>query len=118
MGPVSTERLRGDLHDYLDGVIDQQEVRLGDNLPNPWDHFKMRIDDVGVIPSITQNEYAMNFELPDWVRKHEAMEEIVQERTKLTVLLNEILTSQKEFVGLACAFGQSIYGETECANFC
>jgi hypothetical protein len=58
----------------------------------------MRVDDVGVIPSITQNEYAMEFTLPDWVRKHEAMEEIVLQCTKLTILLNEILSLQKEFV--------------------
>ena len=58
----------------------------------------MRSDDVGVIPSITQNEYAMEIELPPEVRQHEAMEEIVLESTKLTVLLNEVLSLQKEFV--------------------
>ena len=100
MGPTSTERLRNELHDYLDGVVNQQEVRLEDGLPNPWDHFRMRSDDVGVIPSITQNEYAMDFELPDWVRRNEAMEEIVQECTKITTLLNEVLSLQKEFVSL------------------
>ncbi|KAK7752680.1 hypothetical protein SLS62_005449 [Diatrype stigma] len=101
MGPISTERFRRELHDYLDGVINQQDVRLEDGLPNPWAHFKMRSDDVGVIPSITQNEYAMEFELPEWVRRHEAMEEIVLECTKLTILLNEILSLQKEFVSLS-----------------
>lgn len=100
MGPINTKRFRQELHDYLDGVINQQGVRLEDGLPNPWAHFKMRSDDVGVIPSITQNEYAMEFELPEWVRRHEAMEEIVLECTKLTILLNEILSLQKEFVGL------------------
>lgn len=58
----------------------------------------MRSDDVGVIPSITQNEYAMGFEIPENVRRHEAMEEIVLESTKLTTLLNEVLPLQKEFV--------------------
>ncbi|KFZ07596.1 hypothetical protein V501_06304 [Pseudogymnoascus sp. VKM F-4519 (FW-2642)] len=76
LGPVSTERLRKELHDYVNGVANQQEVRQGEKLPNPWDHFKMRSDDVGVIPSITQNEFAMEFELP---------------------ALNEVLSLQKEF---------------------
>lgn len=97
MGPVSTERLRLELHDYINGVGRQQKVRQGDSLPDPWYHFKIRSDDVGVIPSITQNEYAMEFELPEYVRRHEAMEEIVQECTKLTVLLNDVLSLQKEF---------------------
>jgi hypothetical protein len=98
LGPVATERLRSELHDYIDGTADQQRVCRGDRLPDPWDHFQMRIDDVGVIPSITQNEYAMGFELPEHVRRHEAMETIVQECTKLTILLNEVLSLQKEFV--------------------
>lgn len=98
LGPVSTTRLKKELHDYVNGVGNQQKVRQEDRLPNPWDHFQMRVDDVGVIPSITQNEYAMEFELPDWIRKHEAMEEIVLQCTKLTILLNEILSLQKEFV--------------------
>ncbi|KAI1453320.1 putative pentalenene synthase [Annulohypoxylon moriforme] len=97
LGPVTTERLRLELHDYINGVGTQQQVRQGDHLPDPWYHFKIRSDDVGVIPSITQNEYAMEFELPEYVRRHEAMEEIVQECTKLTVLLNDILSLQKEF---------------------
>ncbi|RYP18528.1 hypothetical protein DL765_003903 [Monosporascus sp. GIB2] len=97
MGPVATERLRKELHDYVNGVANQQDVRQRDRLPNPWEHFQMRSDDVGVIPSITQNEYAMEFELPEWVRRHEAMEVIVQECTKLTTLLNEVLSLQKEF---------------------
>ncbi|UKZ89674.1 uncharacterized protein TrAFT101_004716 [Trichoderma asperellum] len=97
LGPVSTMRLKKELHDYVNGVSNQQKVRQEDHLPNPWDHFQMRVDDVGVIPSITQNEYAMEFELPDWIRKHEAMEEIVLQCTKLTILLNEILSLQKEF---------------------
>ncbi|KAI1141424.1 putative pentalenene synthase [Hypoxylon sp. FL0543] len=97
LGPASTERLRLELHDYVNGVGRQQQVRQGDHLPDPWYHFQIRSDDVGVIPSITQNEYAMEFELPDYVRKHEAMEFIVQECTKLTVLLNDVLSLQKEF---------------------
>lgn len=40
----------------------------------------------------------MEFELPEWVRRHEAMEEIVLECTKLTILVNEVQSSQKEFV--------------------
>ena len=96
--PASVERLRLELHDYVDGAAAQQQVRQEYHLPNPWDHFKMRADDVGVIPSITQNEYAMEFELPEWIRRHEAMESIVSECTKLTILLNEILSLQKEFV--------------------
>ncbi|KAI2464668.1 putative pentalenene synthase [Annulohypoxylon bovei var. microspora] len=97
LGPVSAERLRLELHDYVNGVGRQQQVRQGDRLPDPWYHFKIRSDDVGVIPSITQNEFAMEFELPEYVRRHEAMEAIVQECTKLTVLLNDVLSLQKEF---------------------
>ncbi|KAG7006028.1 hypothetical protein G7Y79_00016g040130 [Physcia stellaris] len=97
LGPHSTERLRKELRDYVNGVANQREVRHRERLPDPWDHFKMRSDDVGVIPCITQNEYAMEIELPPEVRRHEAMEEIVLESTKLTVLLNEVLSLQKEF---------------------
>ncbi|KAL7941420.1 terpene synthase [Trichoderma barbatum] len=97
LGPVSTERLRKELHDYVSGASNQQRVREENSLPDCWDHFQMRADDVGVIPSITQNEYAMEFELPEWIRRHEAMEEIVLECTKLTILLNEVLSLQKEF---------------------
>ncbi|KAI1334097.1 terpene synthase [Xylariaceae sp. FL0016] len=97
LGEVATERLRIELHDYVNGVARQQDVRQADRLPDPWYHFKIRSDDVGVIPSITQNEFAMEFELPEYVRRHEAMEVIVQECTKLTILLNEVLSLQKEF---------------------
>ncbi|KAM0451570.1 hypothetical protein ACHAPV_009909 [Trichoderma viride] len=97
LSPVSATRLKQELHDYVNGVRNQQKVRQEDHLPNPWDHFQMRVDDVGVIPSITQNEYAMEFTLPDWIRRHEAMEEIVLQCTKLTILLNEVLSLQKEF---------------------
>ncbi|KAI0390734.1 terpene synthase [Xylariaceae sp. FL0594] len=97
LGPAATERLRRELHEYVDGVARQQGVRQADRLPEPWYHFQIRVDDVGVIPSITQNEYAMEFELPEWVRRHEAMEVIVLECTKLTILLNEVLSLQKEF---------------------
>lgn len=96
--PVSTERLRLELHDYVNGVGRQQQVRQEEHLPDPWYHLQIRSDDVGVIPSITQNEYAMEFELPEYVRRHEAMEVIIQECTKLTVLLNDVLSLQKEFV--------------------
>lgn len=99
LGPSSIERLRKELHDYINGVSSQQHVREADHLPDPWDHFNMRAGDVGAIPSITQNEFAMEFELPEWVRRHEAMEEIVLECTKLTILVNEVQSSQKEFVG-------------------
>ncbi|KAI1827036.1 terpene synthase [Xylaria intraflava] len=97
LGPGANERLRRELHDYVNGVSRQQSVRQVDRLPNPWYHFAIRSDDVGVIPSITQNEYAMDFELPEHIRRHEAMEVIVQECTKLTVLLNDALSMQKEF---------------------
>ncbi|KAI0905844.1 terpene synthase [Ustulina deusta] len=97
LGPAATERLRRELHDYVDGVGRQQRVRQGAYLPDPWYHFQIRSDDVGVIPSITQNEYAMEFELPDSIRYHEAVESIVQECTKITVLLNDVLSLQKEF---------------------
>lgn len=65
----------------------------------PGYHFDIRSADVGVIPSITHNEYAMDFELPDSIRYHEAMETVVMECTRLTILVNEILSVQKEFVG-------------------
>ncbi|KAI0408463.1 terpene synthase [Xylaria palmicola] len=97
LGPAAIERLRLELHDYVNGVSRQQRVRRADCLPNPWFHFKIRSDDVGVIPSITQNEYAMEFELPDDIRSHEAVEAIVQECTKITILLNDVLSLQKEF---------------------
>ncbi|KAI8955477.1 terpene synthase [Xylaria longipes] len=97
LAPVSTERLRRELHEYVNGVARQQRVRRADYLPNPWYHFQIRCDDVGVIPSITQNEYAMEFELPDHIRSHKAIEVIVQECTKITILLNDILSLQKEF---------------------
>ncbi|KAI1132846.1 terpene synthase [Nemania abortiva] len=95
--PGSTERLRRELHDYVNGVSRQQRVRTSGRLPNPLYHFQIRADDVGVIPSITQNEYAMEFELPQHIRSHEAVEFIVQECTKLTILLNDVLSLQKEF---------------------
>ncbi|KAI0863952.1 terpene synthase [Xylaria cubensis] len=97
LGPVATERLRRELHDYVNGVGRQQRVRRADYLPNPWYHFQIRCDDVGVIPSITQNEFAMEFELPDHIRYHKAIEVIVDECTKITILLNDILSLQKEF---------------------
>ncbi|KAJ2993670.1 hypothetical protein NUW58_g1771 [Xylaria curta] len=97
LGPAATERLRLELHDYVNGVCRQQRVRSADYLPNPWYHFKIRSDDVGAIPSITQNEYAMEFELPHHIRYHEAVEAIVQECTKITILLNDVLSLQKEF---------------------
>lgn len=105
LGPVSTERLRLELHDYVNGAANQQRVREMDHLPNPWDHLQMRADDVGVIPSITQNEFAMEFELPESIRRHEAMEVIIQECTILTILLNEILSLQKEFVSITYSSG-------------
>ncbi|KAJ8120754.1 hypothetical protein ONZ43_g2619 [Nemania bipapillata] len=98
LGPGSTERLRRELHDYVNGVSRQQRVRTAGRLPTPGYHFQIRSDDVGVIPSITQNEFAMEFELPHHIRYHEAMETIVQECTKITILLNDILSLQKEFV--------------------
>jgi hypothetical protein len=98
LGPVATERLRLELHDYVNGVSRQQRVRTAGRLPNPRYHFQIRSDDVGVIPSITQNEYAMEFELPQHIRYHEAVETIVQECTKITILLNDVLSLQKEFV--------------------
>jgi hypothetical protein len=70
----------------VNGVGNEQQVRQEDELPTPWALFKMRCDDVGVIPSITQNEYAMGFELPQWIHEHEAMQVIIQECTKLTIL--------------------------------
>lgn len=54
---------------------------------------------MGVLPSITHNEYAMDFELPDSIRYHEAMDSVVMECTRLAILVNEILSVQKEFVG-------------------
>lgn len=100
MGPLSIERMRRELHDYIEGVARQQAVRQDERLPDPWYHFDIRSADVGVIPSITHNEYAMDFELPDSIRYHEAMETIVMECTRLAILINEILSVQKEFVSL------------------
>jgi hypothetical protein len=100
MGPMSIERMRRELHDYVEGVARQQAVRQDEHLPDPWYHFDIRSADVGVIPSITHNEYAMDFELPDSIRYHEAIETIVMECTRLAILVNEILSVQKEFVSL------------------
>lgn len=107
MGPMSIERMRRELHDYVEGVARQQAVRQDEHLPDPWYHFDIRSADVGVIPSITHNEYAMDFELPDSIRYHEAIETIVMECTRLAILVNEILSVQKEFVSLLRA---AIYG--------
>lgn len=98
MGPMSIERMRRELRDYIEGVARQQAVRQDEHLPDPWYHFDIRCADVGVIPSITHNEYAMDFELPDSIRYHEAIEAIVMECTRLAILINEILSVQKEFV--------------------
>ncbi|POS74170.1 pentalenene synthase [Diaporthe helianthi] len=97
MGPMSIERMRRELHEYVEGVARQQAVRQDEHLPDPWYHFDIRSADVGVIPSITHNEYAMDFELPDSIRYHEAIETIVMECTRLAILINEILSVQKEF---------------------
>ncbi|KAG6360940.1 hypothetical protein INS49_012008 [Diaporthe citri] len=90
MGPTSLERMRIEFHEYVEGVARQQAVRQDERLPDPC-------ADVGVIPSITHNEYAMDFELPDSIRYHEAMETVVMECTRLAILVNEILSVQKEF---------------------
>lgn len=100
LGSSSIGRLRFELHDYVNGAANQQQVRELAQLPDPWNHLRMRADDVGVIPSITQNEYAMEFELPQNVRSHEAMDTIIRECTVITILLNEVLSLQKEFVSL------------------
>ncbi|KAK8078764.1 hypothetical protein PG994_002571 [Apiospora phragmitis] len=97
MGPATTERLRRQLHAYLEGVARQHPVRRDDGLPDPWDHLRLRCDDIGVRPSVTQLEYAMGFELPEHVVRHEAMECIVLDCAKLCVLVNEILSLEKEF---------------------
>lgn len=54
---VSIERLRKELHGYIDGVSREQFLRQKETLPTPAELFKMRCHDAGVIPSITQNEY-------------------------------------------------------------
>ncbi|KAI2636618.1 terpene synthase [Xylaria nigripes] len=104
LSPVTLERLRKEIHQYITGVSRQQGVRQGDHLPNPWYHLKIRTDDVGAKPNMTQNEYAMEFELPEWVRCHEAMEVIVMGCTKITILVNEVLSMQKEFVSVFFAY--------------
>lgn len=100
MGPATVERMRRQLHEYVEGVVRQQSVRQDDRLPDPWYHLKLRCDDIGVRPSVTQIEYAMGFELPDHIVYHEAMECVVLDCTKLCVLVNEILSLEKEFVSL------------------
>lgn len=115
MGPMSIERMRRELQDYVEGVARQQAVRQDEHLPDPWYHFDIRSADVGVIPSITHNEYAMDFELPDSIRYHEAIETIVMECTRLAILVNEILSVQKEFVSPQfLAYSRSNFG---CMNF-
>ncbi|KAI1387589.1 terpene synthase [Hypoxylon trugodes] len=95
--PVTAERQRLELHEYVDGVAREQNVRQGNHLPNPWYHFRIRSADVGVIPSVTQIGYAMEFEIPEHIHRHEAMQTIIQECTKLTTLVNDLLSLQKEF---------------------
>ncbi|KAK8062115.1 hypothetical protein PG997_014212 [Apiospora hydei] len=97
MGPATMERMRRQLHEYVEGVARQQSVRHDDRLPDPWYHLKLRCDDIGVRPSVTQIEYAMDFELPDHIVHHEAMERVVLDCAKLCVLVNEILSLEKEF---------------------
>ncbi|KAI1803295.1 putative pentalenene synthase [Daldinia bambusicola] len=97
LSPVSNARLQPELHAYINGVAKQQQVRQESLLPDPWYHFQIRSNDVGALPCMTITEFAMGFELPEYVRRHEAMEVIVDECTKLTTLLNEVLSFQKEF---------------------
>lgn len=99
IGPATAERLRRELHHYVEGTAREQAVRQGGRLPDPEYLFNLRRGDVGAAPSMTLNEYAMGFELPDAVRSHEAVECIVLECTRLTILINEIHSCQKEFVG-------------------
>ena len=54
---VSIERLRKGLHDYINGVAREQFVPQKETLPTPAEPFKMRCNDAGVTPSISQNEY-------------------------------------------------------------
>ena len=98
MGPTTTERMRRQLHEYIEGVARQQAVRQDERLPDPQYHLALRCDDIGVRPSVTQIEYAMDFELPDHIVEHEAVECIVLDCAKLSVLVNEILSLEKEFV--------------------
>ncbi|CAI0641460.1 unnamed protein product [Colletotrichum noveboracense] len=92
MGPMSIERMRRELHEYIEGVARQQAVRQDEHLPDPRYHFEIRIADIGVYPSITQTEFAMDFELPNSTRYHEAMKTVATECTRLS-----ILSVQKEF---------------------
>ncbi|KAK8859080.1 terpene synthase [Apiospora arundinis] len=88
MGPSTVEHLRRQLHEYVEGVARQQAVRQYDRLPDPWHHLELRCDDIGVRPSVTQIEYAMGLELPD---------RVVLGCAQLCVLVNEILSLEKEF---------------------
>ncbi|KAI0601129.1 terpene synthase [Biscogniauxia sp. FL1348] len=97
MAPSGIERLRVELHEYINGVERQQGIRQGARLPDPWYHLQIRADDVGVIPNIVQAEYAMEFALPESVWKHESIQTMAHESTILTILVNEIYSSQKEF---------------------
>ncbi|KAI5922436.1 terpene synthase [Camillea tinctor] len=97
MMPSGIERLRVELHEYLNGVERQQGVRQGSRLPDPWYHLQIRADDVGAIPNIVQAEYAMDFALPESVWQHESIQTMVHESTVLTILVNEIYSTQKEF---------------------
>ena len=101
MGRATTERLRRDFHTYVEGAARIQAVRMSGRLPDPAQLLDLRYGDIGAVLSMTLNEYAMGFELPDAVRYHEAMECIVLECTHLTILINEIQSCQKEFVSLS-----------------
>lgn len=93
MGPMSIGRMRRELHEYIEGVARQQAVRQDEHLPDPGYHFEIRIADIGVYPSITQTEFAMDFELPDSTRYHEAMKTIATECTRLSTELSVSLGS-------------------------
>ncbi|KAL8393916.1 hypothetical protein RB595_003612 [Gaeumannomyces hyphopodioides] len=97
MAAGSAERLRRELRDSVESAAQRQAARRHDTLPDPWHHLDVRCDDVGALPNITANEYAMGFGLPDAARYHEAVETVVLECTRLATLVHEVLSCQRNF---------------------
>ncbi|KAJ6046635.1 hypothetical protein N7444_007889 [Penicillium canescens] len=96
MGLVSADNFRRAFHDWIDSVVEKQSCQIGKIL-DPWDYFRLRTVNVGIIPTAVLQEYALGYELPRWVHEHDAIKVISQECANLGGLVNDILSLQKEF---------------------
>ncbi|KAJ5109500.1 pentalenene synthase [Penicillium angulare] len=96
MGLVSADNLRRTFLDWIDSVVEKQSCQIGQIL-DPWDYFRLRTMNVGVIQTSVLQEYALGYELPRWVHEHDAVKAVSQECANLGGLVNDILSLQKEF---------------------